>query len=137
MTVFNLMMKEKKTDIIYKDFSKAFDSVAQQRRLCKLVHYGINGYSRNWIEAFLTNRRQSIMLRNGVSEWNGVISVVPQGSTLGQILLIIFVNDLSSAVISTAKLFADDTKHYSQIITSADCEVLQDDLNILSAWSRL
>ena len=62
---------------------------------------------------------------------------MPQGSILGPILFIIFVNDLPSSVISTAKLFADDSKLYRQIITTADCEMLQDDLNTLSAWSRL
>ena len=125
------------TDIIYMDFSKAFDSVAHQRLLFKLAHYGINGYIKNWIEAFLTNRRQRVILRNGVSDWNKVVSGVPQGSILGPILFIIFVNDLPSSVISTARLFADDTKLYRQIITTADCEMLQDDLNTLSAWSRL
>ena len=101
-----------------------FASVVHQRLLLKLAHYGINGYIKNWIEASLTNRRQRVILRNGVSKWKEVIRGVPQGSILGSVLFIIFMNDLPSSVISTAKLFADDTKLYRQTITSADCEVL-------------
>lgn len=129
--------EKKETDIIYMDFAKAFDSVAHQRLLYKLSHYGINGHIKNWIAAFLKDRRQRVVLRNGVSEWNKVISGVPQGSILGPILFIIFVNDLPSSVVSTAKLFADDTKLYRQIISVSDCDNLQDDLNTLSAWSKL
>ena len=119
-TGLNLTIIEKKMIIYIWIF---FDSVAHQRLLFKLAHYGINGYIKNWIEAFLTNRRQRVILRNGVSDWNKVVSGVPQGSILGPILFIIFVNDLPSSVISTAKLFADDTKLYRQIITTADCEM--------------
>ena len=99
------------TDIIYMDFSKAFDSVAHQRLLFKMAHYGINGYIKNWIDAFLTNRRQRVILRNGVSGCNKVVSEVPQGSILGpNLVYYICERPVISSVISTAKLFAGDTK---------------------------
>lgn len=85
----------------------------------------------------MTGRRQRVILRNGYSSWKPVISGVPQGSILGPVLFLIFVNDLPASVESTAKLFADDTKLYRLISSYDDCEILQKDLNILSAWSRI
>ncbi len=125
------------TDVIYLDFSKAFDTVAHQRLLYKLDHYGINGYIKVWISHFLSHRRQRVVLRNGVSNWKNVVSGVPQGSILGPLLFIIFINDLPASVSSTAELFADDTKLYREIHNLHDCDLLQSDLNALSAWSNI
>ena len=69
------------------------------------------------------------MLRNGVSDWIEVTSGLPQGSIFGPLLFLIFVNDLPSISSPTAKLFADDTKLYRQIIKIKDCDILQDDFN--------
>ena len=77
------------------------------------------------------------MLRNGVSDWIKVTSGVPQGSILGPLLFLIFVNDLPNIASSTAKLFADDNKLYRQIKNIRDCDILQDDLNEFSAWSKI
>ena len=88
------------------------------------------------IERFLTERRQRVILRNGHSEWKSVISGVPQGSIFGPILFLIFVNDLPASAESIAKLFADDTKLYRLIVEYGDYELLQQDLNVLSAWSK-
>ena len=123
-------------DAIYLDFSKAFDTVPHRRLICKLRNLGIKGRVLNWLEAFLSGRRQRVVLRDGISEWLNVTSGVPQGSILGPVLFLLYVNDLPDSVTSTAKLFADDTKLYRIINDDKDCEELQKDLNTLSAWSR-
>lgn len=79
-----------------------------------------------------------MILRNGASNWNNVTSGVPQGSILGPVLFLLFVNDIPDMISSSiAKMFADDTKVYNQIETKADCDALQCDLNALAAWSKL
>ena len=123
------------TDIIYLDFSKAFDTVPHKRLLIKLKNCGIRGNVLNWIRSFLANRRQRVILRNGVSDWKYVPSGVPQGSILGPLLFLIYVNDIPDSVLSTAKMFADDTKLYRGIKLFDDCRILQDDLNNLSYWT--
>ena len=124
-------------DVIYLDFRKAFDTVPHRRLLYKLKHNGIRGHILNWIEGFLTGRRQRVVLRNGTSRWRSVTSGVPQGSILGPLLFLIFVNDIPDTVLTTAKMFADDTKIYRQITSKDDCDILQRDLNALAAWSKL
>ena len=124
-------------DIIYLDFAKAFDTVPHHRLLYKLEHYGIRGKLLNWLQSFLTDRKQRVLLRNGNSSWQHITSGVPQGSILGPLLFLIFVNDLPSFANLTAKLFADDTKLYGPANTINDCEKLQHDLNKFAAWSKL
>ena len=125
----------KETDIIYLDFSKAFDSVPHDRLISKLRNLGIRGKILKWIESFLKGRKQRVIMRNGSSSWCEVISGVPQGSILGPILFLLYVNDLPRDVGSSIKLFADDTKLYHGVETLEDCGILQQDLNKLSAWS--
>ena len=76
------------------------------------------------------------VLQNGISDWEPVISGVPQGSILGSVLFLLYVNDLPDITQNTAKMFADDTKLYARIQDLQDCENLQRDLNHLSVWSR-
>ncbi len=123
-------------DSIYLDFSKAFDSVPHSRLLQKLENLGIRGQILSWIGAFLQDRRQRVLLKNGTSDWEPVISGVPQGSILGPVLFLLYVNDLPDITQNTAKMFADDTKLYARIQDEQDCENLQRDLNHLSVWSR-
>ena len=77
-----------------------------------------------------------VILRNGASSWRDVISGVPQGTILGPMFFLLFVNDMPDVVSSTAKMFADDTKLYRNIYSANDCKDLQEDLNALSAWSH-
>ena len=123
-------------DTIYLDFAKAFDTVPRQRLINKLNSYGIIGNILNWITAFLSNRSQIVRVNGAHSKSSQVISGIPQGSALGPILLVIYINDLPDAVNSSKFLFADDTKILRQITTRHDSESLQNDLDSLEDWSE-
>lgn len=123
-------------DIIYLDFQKAFDSVPHQRLLKKLESYNISGKIYKWIESFLLNRRQRVIVNNSFSSWADVISGIPQGSVLGPVLFTIFINDMPTETICPIKLFADDAKLYHKIESEEDCQKIQNDLNRLQAWAK-
>ena len=88
-----------------------------------------------WIESFLTGRKQRVILNGGSSPWSDVVSGIPQGSVLGPILFLIFIDDLPDSVAGLVKIFADDTKLFSAIKSKEDCKKLQADLESLSQWS--
>ena len=123
-------------DIIYLDFKKAFDKVPHQRLLLKLKAHGIGNGMINWIEKWLIDRRQRVVVDGEVSNWKAVLSGVPQGSVLGPILFLIYINDLDDDITSKVLKFADDTKVFRKIKSDADRQHLQDDLNKLIEWSE-
>ena len=120
-------------DIIYMDFAKAFDSVPHKRLINKLKSYGIEGNILNWISDFLNNRSQTVKVNNALSDPAPVVSGIPQGSILGPLLFIIFINDLPDCVQSICKIFADDTKVYN---SHKNYSILQNDLYKLLDWAR-
>ena len=97
-------------DVIYLDFRKAFDTVPHQRLIRKLKAYGITGKLLNWISDFLSGREQRVVVNGNLSSWASILSGIPQGSVLGPILFVVFINDLPDVVRSSVKIFADDTK---------------------------
>ena len=97
-------------DAVFLDFRKAFDCVPHKRLLMKIEKLGISGNLLKWIKDFLTDRQQRVLINGISSEWSEVSSGVPQGSVLGPLLFILYVNDLPSEVSSFCKLFADDAK---------------------------
>ena len=123
-------------DIIYLDFQKAFDSVPHQRLLKKLKSYNIGGKVYKWLESFLLNRRQRVLVNNSPSSWSDVLSGIPQGSVLGPVLFTIFINDMPTETLCPIKLFADDAKLYHKINSEEDCQKIQEDLNRLQSWAK-
>ena len=125
-------------DIIYLDFSKAFDKVPHQRLLKKFEAHGIQGKILGWVEAWLRDRRQRVVINNTSSEWEKVLSGVPQGSVLGPVAFIIFINDLEKVVdsILSLKIFADDTKLAAVVDSPHDRQKLQHSLDNLCKWAK-
>ena len=121
-------------DIIYTDFKKAFDSVAHQRLLVKLHNLGIDGRVLDWIRSFLTNREQSVRVNQECSKWSKVISGIPQGSVIGPLLFVVFINDMPMTIKNMCKLFADDCKLYGAV-KSDNCS-MQEDLTNMYKWSK-
>ena len=126
---------QEQVDAIVLDFSKAFDHVPHQRLLLKLKHYGIRDSLLGWIDNFLTKRSQRVVVVGQSSEWAPVTSGVPQGTVLGPLLFLAFINDLPAGLTSKARLFADDCLIYRSISSITDAEDLQADLNSLHQWS--
>ena len=116
-------------DVLYIDFSKAFDSVPHLRLINKLAAYGIDGKLLRWIQQFLSNRRQRVVMGSATSQWAVVTSGVPQGSVLGPLLFTIYINDLLDVVMALCKLYADDAKLFAD-----NADELQRDIEAITAW---
>jgi retron-type reverse transcriptase len=123
-------------DIVFFDFKKAFDTVPHQRLLYKAEKCGISGNLLRWIKEWLSERRQRVVVNGSFSDWIQVISGVPQGSVLGPILFLIYINDLGDGVKEFLSLFADDTKLFSSVRSAEQVQSLQDSINKLNSWSE-
>lgn len=126
------------TDVVYFDFSKAFDSVNHDLILNKLKNmYGIDGRLLKFIMNYLQGREQSVIIDNCVSTSKPVLSGVPQGSIIGPILFVLFINDLSDGLSpgTGLALYADDTKIWRSIQSDLDHDILQSDISKLNNWA--
>ena len=132
----NIIDQGRALDIIYLDLSKAFDTVPHMRLLRKLQSYGIREKVHGWLESFLTGREQQVTVGTSKSKWGQVTSGVPQGSVLGPILFLLYVNDMPTGIGSSIKVFADDTKIYRAVTNKQDCQELQKDLTRLEEWAK-
>lgn len=122
-------------DTIYFDFAKAFDSVPHRRLLHKLKSFGVCGNIYKWIEGFLLNRKQYVSVDGVSSDVADVLSGVPQGTVLGPILFVIYINDLLDGIKSDGVLYADDTKIFNTITSKNDAVDLQSDITKLEKWA--
>ena len=104
------------------DFSKAFDRVPHQRLL-------------QWTSHFLTQRNQQVVIEGKASDWVPVTSGVPQGTVLGPLLFLTFINDIPTGITSKLRLFADDCLMYRSISSPQDSVNLQHDIDRLHQWS--
>jgi len=122
-------------NVIYLDFQTAFDKVPHYRLLQKLRVHGITG-SINWIENWLADREQRVVINGICWTFTAVINGVPQGSILGPLLFIIFINDLHEGVVNTSLRFVDDTKIVSKVAGEDQIKILQSDLHKMFNWSQ-
>ena len=122
------------TDVIVMDFAKAFDKVPHKNLIHKLKEYGIDGYINQWIERFLHQRQQRVVCEGEMSSWTPVTSGVPQGSVVGPVLFLVYINDLPAKLQSKVRLFADDTIVYMSVTNESDAVTLQKDLKLLEEW---
>lgn len=134
--IVTAMEHRSQCDVIYTDFAKAFDTVSHDLLLGKLCAFGLSNNLLKFFESFLTDRKLKVNIGNTSSSvLIDAYSGIPQGTHIGPLLFIIFINDLPLTFkFSKCLLFADDLKLYSSICDINDCENLQADLNNLSDW---
>ena len=127
------------TDVIYLDMAKAFDWVRHEKLMYKLEMLGFRNPLLAWIKDYLTNRRHRTLIEGIASDWKPVTSGVPQGSIIGPILFLVYVNDIAENLSTgtSLPLYADDAKCARVINDLNDCYTLQNDLSALHDWSKL
>ncbi|KAL5268182.1 hypothetical protein ACHWQZ_G002141 [Mnemiopsis leidyi] len=134
--IYKTLNEDNEVDVIYLDFAKAFDKVDHAVLLEKLKRYGIQGKAFAWIREFLLNRKQTVVVEGHKSSFQAVRSGVPQGTVLGPILFVLYINDLLDSIeFSIGFSFADDTKLIGAIQDEDSVRLLQNDLDTVIKWS--
>jgi hypothetical protein len=131
--IFDMIASGESVDIFYLDFQKAFDTVPHYRLFLKLKYFGIHGKTLNVIRDFLTDRTFRVSVGDSKSTNFNVTSGVPQGSVLGPILFLLYINDLPDGIKNAVSLFADDLK---MVAKSSTKEINQKDIDYLVSWQN-
>ncbi|CAM5146926.1 unnamed protein product [Eretmochelys imbricata] len=126
----------KAVDVIYLDFSKAFDAVSHSILASKLKKYGLDEWTIRWIENWLNCRAQCAVINGSMSSWQLVSSGIPQVSILGPVLLNIFINDLGDGIDCTLSKFTDDIKLWGEEDMLKGMDRVQSDLDKLEDWAK-
>ena len=128
---------QKDIRIVFCDISKAFDRVWHQGLLFKLQKIGIKGSLLLWFKDYLNNRKQRVVINGQQSSWSNIKAGVPQGSVLGPLLFLIYINDITSVIQSEVRLFADDTILYVYVDNPTEsADALNSDLANMSDWAN-
>ena len=134
--IYRSMDHGHQTDLLILYFSKAFDTVPHTRLCNKLYYYGIHESVIHWIRNWLKDRRQRVVVDGVASKEVVVESGVPQGTVLGPLLFLLYINDMGDGVRSNIRLFADDCILYRRTMAPTDAEALQSDLDTLADWAH-
>ena len=132
--IFKSLDKKETVDMAILDFTKAFDKVPHKRLIHKLNYYGISGSIATWVETFLIGMTQQVVVNWATSSSTIVTSGVPQGTVLGPLLFLLYINDLPDNLSTRVRLFADDCILYTPIRTQNDSSLLQNDLLKWQKW---
>lgn len=122
-------------DVFYLDFARAFDKVDHRRLMIKVEAFGIHGKLLEWIGEWLRGRRQKVVVEGEESDWAGVVSSVVQGSVLGPLLFLIFINDIDEETRAFLRKFADDTKGAMVVKEEEDAREMQQEINRMVEWA--
>lgn len=136
--LLRVLDKSGQADIVFMDFSKAFDKVPHGKLLYKLESIGLPFFVLRWIQVYLMNRKQYVDVKNCFSNVSSVSSGVPQGSVLGPLLFLIYINDLASVTHAdvSLRLFADDCVVFKQILSPDDHCSLQGAVSAIDGWCQ-
>ena len=123
--------------MVFCDISKAFDRVWHKGLIFKLQENGIHGNLLTWLSSYLSNRYQKVVLHSTESSLRSIQAGVPQGSVLGPLLFIIYVNDIAENLLSLTRLYADDSSLYYSASSINDIEgIINHDLTLISNWAK-
>lgn len=137
-SICSALESKKHVCFVFCDISKAFDRVWHKGLITKLGAYGFKGEFLHWINNYLFNRKQQVLISNNRSNFSNINAGVPQGSVLGPLLFLIYINDIADDLESLARLFADDTSmaHSSSNLTEIE-DTLNRDLARINEWSKM
>ena len=135
--IFEAFENLDETRAVFLDISKAFDKVWHEGLCFKLKQNGINGSLLDLMSSFLSDRKQRVVLNGTSSDWKEIYSGVPQGSVLGPLLFLIYINDLTDDIKSNIRLFADDSSLFIKVRSIEEAQaLLSSDLETITAWAH-